>query len=114
MIIEEYINDGTLVRHYSNDGFIIRQVETGEDYEEAVDYLPCKYTYEETDIPIESEEEEQEEMTSSRNISSNEYFQIGDNLYYSTSSIASGENIEVGVNCELVELSDVLNELKEN
>lgn len=114
MLMFEYVDNNSRIRHYSNMNMMIRQKETNILYEDAVDYLPCKYTYEETDIPIESEEEEIEDMISSRNISNNEYFQLGDNLYYSTSSIASGENIEVGVNCELVELSDVLNELKEN
>lgn len=54
MIIEEFIDDR--VRHYSDEGFKIRQVETGIIYEDAVDVLPCKYTYEETDEPIETEE----------------------------------------------------------
>jgi hypothetical protein len=31
---------------------MIRQVETGIVYYDAVDVLPCKYTYEETDEPI--------------------------------------------------------------
>lgn len=43
------------IRHYSDRGVMIRQVETGILYEDAVDYIPCAYTYEETDIPIETE-----------------------------------------------------------
>lgn len=43
------------IRHYSDMGMMIKQVETGILYEDAVDYLPCIYTYEETDIPIETE-----------------------------------------------------------
>ena len=43
------------IRHYSDRGMMIKQVETGILYEEAVDYIPCRYTYEETDIPIETE-----------------------------------------------------------
>lgn len=31
---------------------MIRQIETGEIYYDAVDVLPCRYTYEETDQPI--------------------------------------------------------------
>lgn len=31
----------------------IRQVETETVYEDAVDVMPCRYTYEETDEPIE-------------------------------------------------------------
>lgn len=57
MIIEEYIEDNTRVRHYSDENFKIRQIETGIIYDDAVDVIPCKYTYEETDIPIEPEPE---------------------------------------------------------
>ena len=52
MIIEEYVEGGDRIRHYSDAGFVIRQVETGIDYEDAVDIVPCPYTYVETDIPI--------------------------------------------------------------
>lgn len=47
------------IRHYSDRNMHIRQVETGILYEDAVDVLPCRYTYEETDIPIETEEPEE-------------------------------------------------------
>jgi len=36
---------------------MIRQIETGIVYQDAVDKMPCKYTYEETDEPIAEEEE---------------------------------------------------------
>ena len=58
-------DDGViLVRIYSTENKYIRQVETGTEYTEAVDigekvgedYKPTKYTYEETDKPIEEEE----------------------------------------------------------
>lgn len=49
MIVEEYLRDGTLVKHYSDSGFLIEQVETGARYGEAVDVVPCRYTYVETD-----------------------------------------------------------------
>lgn len=60
MLIEEYpYNDNSkLIRHYSNAGFTIRQIETGNEYGEAIDLYPCKYTYEETDNPIEEEDDE--------------------------------------------------------
>jgi hypothetical protein len=29
------------------------QIETGIEYNEAIDVMPCKYTYEETETPIE-------------------------------------------------------------
>ncbi len=44
-------------RRYSDQGVYIKQLETGALYEDAVDVIPCKYTYEETDIPIENEDE---------------------------------------------------------
>lgn len=46
------------IKHYSDAGMMIRQIETGKIYEDAVDRFPCKWTYEETDIPIVSEEPE--------------------------------------------------------
>ena len=45
-----------LVRTYSDLGMKIRQVETGDVYDDAVDVSPCRFTYEETDEPIEAEE----------------------------------------------------------
>ena len=59
MIIEEIIST-TRIRHYSDIDMMIRQVETGNLYEDAVDIIPCRYTYEETDIPIEHEPVEEE------------------------------------------------------
>ena len=53
MIQVEYLKNGELVRHYSDEGMMILQVETGIEYEEAVDVLPCRYTYEETSKCIE-------------------------------------------------------------
>ena len=50
MIKTEQTNDR--IRHYSDSGNIIRQVETGNLYEDAVDVVPCPYTYEETETPI--------------------------------------------------------------
>jgi DNA-binding GntR family transcriptional regulator len=48
-LVTEYINDD-LVRHYSDQGFLIRQIETGDLYEDAVDLITTPITYEETDI----------------------------------------------------------------
>lgn len=53
MIIEEYLRDNTLIKHYSDENFIIRQIETGNEYYEAIDIVPCPFTYEETDKKIE-------------------------------------------------------------
>lgn len=52
MIVEQNISD-SLVRHYSDAGIMIRQTETGTLYSDAVDVVPCRYTYEETDTPVE-------------------------------------------------------------
>ena len=59
MIQVEYLNDGTLIRHYSDKGVLLLQVETGHKYSDPVDIVPCRYTYTETDEPIESELEEE-------------------------------------------------------
>ena len=57
-------SDGViLVKTYSTENKYIKQVETGLEYDEAVDigekvgeeYKPTKYTYEETDKEIEVE-----------------------------------------------------------
>lgn len=44
------------VRHYSDSGFKIRQIETGIVYDEAVDVIPCRYTYGETNESIEADD----------------------------------------------------------
>lgn len=53
MIIVELVDEGTRERRYSDNNVKLRQIETGNIYEDAVDVIPCRYTYEETDIPIE-------------------------------------------------------------
>ena len=58
MIKTELLKDGTLIRHYSNIGMKLLQVETGIEYDEAIDIVPCQYTYEETETPIEVTEED--------------------------------------------------------
>ena len=58
MIKEVLVEEETRIRHYSDQNMMIRQVETNILYEEAVDYIPCKYTYEETNEPIVSPDEE--------------------------------------------------------
>lgn len=42
-----------LIKHYSDSGRMIKQIETGDIYGEAVDLYPCRYTYEETGEPEE-------------------------------------------------------------
>ena len=57
MIKTEYLNDGTLIKHYSDAGYMLLQNETGIKYAEPVDVVPCRYTYTETDELIETDEE---------------------------------------------------------
>lgn len=50
-ILEEQVSE-MCVRHWSNLYVKIRQIETGVLYDDAVDVIPCRFTYEETDEPI--------------------------------------------------------------
>ena len=53
MIISEFLNDGTLIKHWSDAGKMMLQVETGMKYAEAIDVVPCRYTYEEIEEEVE-------------------------------------------------------------
>lgn len=66
MIQTEYLNDGTLIRHYSDAGLMLLQVETGCMYSDPVDVVPCKYTYEETNELVDGDE----------NVSDEEFFDM--------------------------------------
>lgn len=57
MIIEQFIENNTRVRHYSDRIKYILQNETNIKYEDAVDTIPCKYTYTETNEDIQTEQE---------------------------------------------------------
>lgn len=59
MLMSQFIEPDR-VRHWSSNGCYINQIETDILYEDAVDSIPCKYTYEETDelIPVIEETEE--------------------------------------------------------
>lgn len=61
MILTEYLNDGTLIKHYSDKGFLLLQVETGAKYAEPIDVVPCVYTYTETEELIEEPEVEEKD-----------------------------------------------------
>ena len=50
------VNGRTLIKHESDAGKYIRQIETGREYSSAVDVIPCKFTYEESDREIEERE----------------------------------------------------------
>jgi hypothetical protein len=58
MIKTEYLNDGTLIKHYSDKGVLLLQKETGAKYSDPIDIVPCPYTYEETDELIDGDDEE--------------------------------------------------------
>ena len=51
-----------LEKHYAEDEngvkYKIKQIETGVIYDEAVDLVPCRYTYVTTEEPIETTVEE--------------------------------------------------------
>ncbi|MBR3238486.1 MAG: hypothetical protein IKF99_08630 [Oscillospiraceae bacterium] len=53
-MIQTEIIDGR-IRRWSNRGVMLRKVETGELYEDALDYPDAPYTYEETELPIDEE-----------------------------------------------------------
>lgn len=50
-----------LILHYATDEagnrYFIKQNETGVEYENAVDILPCRYTYSITDKMVDTEQE---------------------------------------------------------
>lgn len=54
------IIDNKFIRHYAEDEqgnkYYIKQVETGIEYAEAVDIIPCRYSYVVTEKRIEEEE----------------------------------------------------------
>lgn len=45
MVQQEIINDGQWIRHYSDMGYDLLQNETGIIYNEAIDVIPCPFTY---------------------------------------------------------------------
>lgn len=56
-MIEKESFSETLIRQYSDKGMKLKQVETGIVYDEAIDIIPCKYTYEKTDQRVGVEED---------------------------------------------------------
>lgn len=62
IVFEEVIRkDGVrLIKTYSDRGVKIKQAETGNIYDEAIDLVTSTYIYIETDIPIEKDEESEE------------------------------------------------------
>lgn len=60
MIIVE--RDGNCELRYSDRLVKIRQLETNTLWNDAVDVYPSRFTYEETDVPIDEEEPSAEEL----------------------------------------------------
>ena len=54
MIVQEKISDN-LIKTTSDCNLKIRQLETGIEYNSAVDIVPCDYTYEETTERVDEE-----------------------------------------------------------
>ena len=52
MITSELLKNDTLIKHKSDRELMLLQEETGIEYEETIDVVPCRYTYQETDKPI--------------------------------------------------------------
>ena len=55
MIKIEIIYDGKLQHTFSDAGMPLLQVETGLVYDDAIDVIPCRYTYQEINAPTEGE-----------------------------------------------------------
>lgn len=51
MLKTETLQDGR-IRYFSDSGMMLRQIETGELYEDAAHNAPVMFSYEETDQPI--------------------------------------------------------------
>ena len=70
----EYVTQGnrTLIKHKSDAGKFLVQLETGAEYAEAVDVIPCPYTYKESEREIgetaAAPEVEEDELTQAYNI----------------------------------------------
>lgn len=68
MIQVEYLNDGTLIKHYSDKGCLLLQNETGAKYSDPIDAVPCRYTYTETEELAENDEQYIAEETIEENL----------------------------------------------
>lgn len=61
MIVQERttINGTEFLHTYSDSGMMLLQTETGTLYGDAIDIIPCRYTYTETEQPVEEEDHEE-------------------------------------------------------
>lgn len=57
MVKYEVLNN-KFCKHYSDNNKLIRKIGTEEIYSDAIDLIPCRYEYEETNIDIEVDIEE--------------------------------------------------------
>jgi len=57
IVVERIEGSTDLIKTYSDKGMMIQQEQTGNVYSEAIDVDYAGYTYVETDIPIETDEE---------------------------------------------------------
>lgn len=57
IIVERIEGSNDLIKTYSDKGMMILQEQTGDMYGEAIDVDYAGYTYVETDIPIEKDNE---------------------------------------------------------
>ena len=87
MIIVELVDNDTRERRYSDKNVHLLQVETGILYEDAVDVIPCRYTYEESDVPVKSINDS--EIKTSRDLTDEELKIYNNQL--------ESESIETGV-----------------
>ena len=80
MLIKELYttrNDGVvLYRTYSDAKMMIHKIDTEEYYAEAIDVETAPWSYEETDMPIEDEDIEEEETPVRDGISDTEFRNI--------------------------------------
>lgn len=60
-VVYPYNGNKDLIRYYSERGYTVIQNETGNEYGEAIDPHPSKYTYTISENKIEVEEPEEEE-----------------------------------------------------
>lgn len=108
--VETVVIDGKEFTHtWSDSGKMV--VRNGVSYDEAYDPSEFYRTYEEGENKH-SEEGEDEVMVSISNISAGTFFTMDDQLFYAIESIAGGEEIIPGVNCERRNIAEVLNEMK--
>ena len=62
MIVTQRIESLRLIRRYSDKGMFIKRIQTGEVFPSAVDPIDSKYTYKETNNPIDSEHPSPQEI----------------------------------------------------